>query len=328
MKLLITGATGYIGRNLLKRLLLNGELNINILARGNTSIPGIDSVSLIRQDICNLVEDVFRNRSYDIAVHLAALMSDKDYLPRSEFERVNVEGTRKLVMSLRGCRLKQFIHISTVGVYGPTGVAPVREEEAYGNNLTDYEWSKMEAEKVVLDCCRRIGIPVTILRLGLMYGDGMKYVWPNIIDSIANNKMKIIGEGKALIQLSYIRDIIEGISLALGNRSAYDSVLNICGAQVCSISEVFSTIADLLGVARPKKIPFTPVYLLSRILSHVPDSLKTLQMRLITPHRVSFFKDNHVYSIVKANKVLNFNPQYDIYNGMKGMIESYGRSQA
>lgn len=324
MKIFITGATGYIGSHLIKYLLdvKRENTDITALVRGNNLPWDSNSIHLIRCDLAELSQNIFCNQRYDAAIHLAALMADKDYLPRSEFERVNVKGTEKLIMAIKECRLKQFIHISTVGVYGPTGAKPVGEEDGYGERLSDYEWSKMESEKVAITCCKEAGIPLTILRLGLMYGDGMTYGWPSVVDSIEKGKFRIIGDGESLMQLSYIRDIVEGITLTIENHKSYNSIFNLCGEEVCSISEVFNTVADILRVSRPKKIPFFPTYLLSQILNLIPDFLKGNRLRLITPHRVLFFKENHVYSVEKAKRLLNFHPKYSLKEGMQNMIGS------
>lgn len=323
MKLLVTGATGYIGRTLVNSLLEKREAEppeITALVRDSAGVRECGPIHPVEGELATLAEGAFHGRRFDVAVNLAALMADRDCLPRSEFERVNVEGTRRLILSLRECRLKQFIHISTVGVYGPTGPVPAREEDGYGERLSDYEWSKMEAEKVAVDCCRRIGVPLTILRLGLMYGEGMTYGWPSTVEAIRRGKMRIIGNGSALIQLSYIRDVVEGITLAIGNPRAYDSAFNICGGEVMTVAGVFHTIADLLGVPRPGTVPFAPVYLLSHLLSLVPDALKGPSLRLVTPHRVRFFREHRVYDIGKAESILHFHPRYGVKEGMRNMI--------
>ena len=132
--------------------------------------------------------------------------------------------------------------------------------------------------------------------------------------------MKIIGDGKPLIQLSYVYDIIRGIYDSMGNQSTFGATINLCGDDVCSISEVFNKIADILKVPHPGKIPYKPLYLLSLGLVHFPKFLKPKKIRLITPHRIRFFKENHVYSIAKARQVINFCPQYDLKSGLQRMI--------
>tara|TARA_B100000315_G_scaffold260500_1_gene322417 strand:+ start:1521 stop:2504 length:984 start_codon:yes stop_codon:yes gene_type:complete len=319
----MTGAMGFLGDNILRYLLDSGEnIDITALVRRD-DFSWKDRVRSVTSDLEDISPDVISGQRYDVAIHLAALMADKDDIPRSEFYRINVEGTKRLITAMRKSGLRQFIHISTVGVYGSTGTNPVEEEGKYGEKLSNYEWSKMEAEKVAIACCKEIGVPLTILRIGLMYGEGMSYGWPSTIRSIQKKEMRIIGEGNALIQLSYIRDIVEGIALTIGNKLAYDSIFNLCGEQVCSLSKVFSIIAHILDVPVPQKVPFLPVYALSQVLSYVPESFKGDKLKLLTPHRVVFFRENHVYNIEKARNTLGFCPKYSVVEGMETTIKDY-----
>ena len=163
------------------------------------------------------------------------------------------------------------------------------EESKYGSDLTAYETSKVNAEIICRELCLKFDIPLTILHLGLMYGEGLKYGWPDVISLIQKGEMKIIGDGKPLIQLSYVHDIIRGIYDSMGNQSTFDETINLCGNDACSISEVFNKIVDILKVLRPGIIPFKPLYLLSIGLVHFPKFLKPKKIRLLTPHRLRFF---------------------------------------
>jgi nucleoside-diphosphate-sugar epimerase len=324
MNILVTGATGYLGGNFIKYLLKNRQsvINISTLMRTELHSWRQDEISIIKGDLTSLQEDEFCNQRYDIIVHFAALMANNDELPTSEFNSINSEGTRKLILAIKNCGVRQFIQISTVGVYGATTKVPIPEESKYGSNLSVYETSKVNAEIICRELCSKLDIPLTILRLGLMYGEGMKYGWPQVISSIQKGEMKIIGDGKPLIQLSYVHDIIRGIYDSMGNQSTFGETINLCGDDICSISEVFNKIADLLKVAHPGKFPYKPLYLLSLGLVHFPKSLKTKRIRLITPHRIRFFKENHVYSIAKASQVINFFPDHDLKSGLQKMISN------
>jgi nucleoside-diphosphate-sugar epimerase len=324
MNILVTGATGYLGGHFIKYLLKNrqSDINISVLMRTELHSWRQDKISIIKGDLTSLQEGEFCNERYDVIVHFAALMADNDELPTSEFNSVNLEGTRNLILAIKNCGVRQFIQISTVGVYGATTKNPVIEESKYGSNLSAYENSKVNSEILCKELCLKLDIPLTILRLGLMYGEGMKYGWPDVISSITKGEMKIIGDGKPLIQLSYVHDIIRGIYDSMGNQRTFGETINLCGDDICSISEVFNKIADLLKVAHPEKFPYKPLYLLSLGLVHFPKALKTKRIRLITPHRIRFFKENHVYSIAKARQIIKFSPDHDLKSGLQRMISN------
>jgi 2-alkyl-3-oxoalkanoate reductase len=324
MKILVTGATGYLGGNFIKYVLKNrqSDINISVLIRTELNSWPQDEINIIKNDLTNLKEDEFCNEKYDVIVHFAALMANNDDLPNSTFNKVNLEGTRNLIRAVKNCGVRQFIQISTVGVYGATTKVPTLEESKYGSNLSAYENSKVNAEIIAKELCANLDISLTILRLGLMYGEGMKYGWPDVINSIQKGEMKIIGDGKPLIQLSYVHDIIQGIYDSMGNQRTFGETINLCGNDVCAISEVFNEMADILKAPHPGKIPYKPLYLLSLGLLQLPKFLKSKRIRLITPHRIRFFKENHVYSISKARQVINFCPEYDLKSGLQRMISN------
>jgi len=328
MKILMTGATGYIGSKLSHFLLNQNQENLDLTLLVRQTEKSMDNarVHSIRADLRNVNQDTFQDKNYDVIIHLAALMADKEYLPKREFYNTNVEGTKKLILALAKSHIKQFIYISSVRVYGPTGIHPVKEELRYGGRLSRYAWSKMEAEKIAIENCRKVGIPLTILRPGLIYGEDMKYGWPHIIHSIEKGKMKIIGNGNALIQLSYIRDIVNGIALAIGNKDSYGKKINLCGEENCSIKEAFNRIAAILEVSPPAEIPFTPIYCLAQLLVFLPRTLKSEKLKLLTPSKVRFFKDNCVCDIEKARRILNFSPQFSLKEGLEKTIKAYTKS--
>lgn len=325
MKILITGGTGYIGTKLIQHLMGQDKkgLEIAALVRSATCRRFDFSVRLIQGDLTSLSRHVFQDESFDVVIHLAALMANCDHLPKERFYETNVSGTQALITALADCHVKQFIHISTTSVYGPTKSVPTGEETPCGKKLSRYAWSKAESEKIAAECCPKTGIPLTILRIGPVYGEDMKYGWPHVIQSIEKRRMKIIGSGRNLIQLAYIRDVIEGIALSIGNKGAYNATFNICGKDVRPIQDIFYEISSLLGVPKPGNIPFVPLYILSGLLNLFPRSMVPPSLRLLTPSRMSFFKDNHVYSIQKAKEILGFSPRYPISIGMKNTVTAY-----
>ena len=115
MNILVTGATGYLGGNFIKYLLKNNQRDINISTLMRTELHSWrqDKISIIKGDLTSLQECEFCNERYDVIVHFAALMANNDELPTSEFNSINSEGTRKLILAIKNCGVRQFIQIST-----------------------------------------------------------------------------------------------------------------------------------------------------------------------------------------------------------------------
>jgi nucleoside-diphosphate-sugar epimerase len=321
--ILVTGGTGFVGSHILDAL--SKEYNyITALVRKDSNLQRFSkgNINFIYGDLCDSKSLDLALQDIDIVIHSAALMSDRDELPKSKFYEINVKGTENLIRScLNKKELKQFIHISTVGVYGSTENGPAKESDDYGKILSDYEWSKMKAEEVVLKYLNQM--PITIIRLGQLYGPRMIYGWTNVIDMIYRDKMKIIGKGNSLIQLTHIDDIINGLKLVIDNERCHGQIFNMCGENSYKLNDVFGTIAEILGKSYPKSVPYYPVYILAYILKFIPNFVKPKPLILLTPHRAGFFKSNHIYDISKAKKYFNYNPTITLKDGMKKMIEWY-----
>lgn len=321
--ILITGGTGFVGSHLVDTLCEENNV-ITVLVRKSSNLRYLNNkkVKVVYGDLQDKesLNSVLKN--INIVIHSAALMSDRGDASRNDFSEINIAGTLNLISScLNKKELERFIHISTVGVYGSTGSFAADENNGYGNCLSSYEWSKREAEKVILRYSDKL--PITILRLGQLYGPRMFYGWTNVIEMIYMNRMITVGKGEALIQLTYIDDVVSGIKKVICNKKCVGQIFNICGKDSYKLSEVFKVIAEVLGKPYPRAVPYYPVYILACLLSLVPDLIKPKSLRLLTPHRVRFFKNNHIYDISKAKKYFGYNPTFKLPEGMEEMVKWY-----
>lgn len=251
-------------------------------------------------------------------IHCAALMAGAEWASRREFYQVNVDGTRHVLQAAVEQGVRRVLHISTVGVLGTPSLIPADETAPYGKHLSVYEWSKREAERLVLEWIQEKKIEGTILRLAQLYGPGMVYGWAQTFRAIRDGSMRVAGRGDALLHLTHVDDVVQAICLALEHpdRTAGE-VFHVAGPEALPIRGVLYTAADLMGVARPKHVPYALVHGVAIALSVVPYRLKPPALRLLTPHRVKFFRRDHVYDISKAESRLGYRPQVKVLDGFK-----------
>lgn len=324
-KILITGATGFVGGNIAGRLAENPDLEVYALLRDpkkGEALAG-KGVRIYEGDITRpetIAEPLFDT---DVIIHCAALMSNFDSEPRERFYKVNVEGTENLLRRCDSKRIKQFIHISTSGVYGVSRNNPADEDTPYGKTLSDYEWSKVRSELVVLKYAREKQIPFTVLRPSQLYGPGMYYGWLQTMNAIKSGSMVIPGEGKAKIHLLHIKDLVGAIETVLLNEKSMNRIFNVAGPEVPGVTQVFDLIAEVLGVGRSIHVPYAPVYMLSLLLCMVPLPAKNGKLKLLTPHRVRFFATDHVYDISRIKKDIGYVPRIGIREGFRDMVKWY-----
>lgn len=305
---LVTGASGFVGRKIVEALQPDRELALSVLLRN----PDKDRVltargaRIYKGDIGDpeTLKEALAGK--EIVIHSAALMSNFDSFPREEFYRINAAGTENMLKACDPARLERFLHISTVGVYGDAPSA--------------YEWSKKESERIVLKYAKERAIPFTILRPSQLYGPGMRYGWPQTIKSIKTGRMVIPGNGRARVHLLNIADLAAAVKLTLRNDSAKNRIYDIAGPEVLSIGEVFDIISEDLGVRPPARVPFSIIYFSACVLRLIPSRLKSAWLRLLTPHRLEFFARDHVYDMDAAQKELGFNPKVRVREGFTEMI--------
>ncbi|MDD5439341.1 MAG: NAD-dependent epimerase/dehydratase family protein [Candidatus Omnitrophica bacterium] len=318
----VTGGFGFVGRHIVRLLAGEGAYTISVLTRHPEQVGDLRpyGVRVCIGDITDAgtMKDSLKHQ--DIVIHCAALMSNFDRAGRKKFFDINVRGTEHVV---RGCdrkALKRFIHMSSVGVYGATGKNGAAEDSPHGTDLSLYEWSKKEAEKAVLDHAGKEALPYVILRPSQLYGEGMYYGWPSTMRSIRRGTMVLPGPGTAKIHLLNVADLAKAVGLFCKADAQAGGIYNVAGPEILSLKEVFNTLASLLGKPPVRTVPFLPVYCASLALSAVPDVIKTEAMRLLTPHRVSFFNNDHLYITEKLERALNFTPAIKVRDGFRRMI--------
>lgn len=324
-KILITGANGFLGSHLCFYF-ANKGYDVTGAVRLNAQVSNLKhkNIKIVKTKYSDDLNNVIKDADY--IVHAAALLSSSFKSKRKDFYKANVILTEELLKkAIKNKKLKKFIFISSVGIYGPTGKKFASENIAVGEGLTDYEWSKYEAEKKCQEFYKQ-GVPIIILRLSQLYGPGMKYGWPKIFKEISNKKFFLIGGAEGTIQPLYIDDAVKGVEAVVVSKVNSGEAYNMAGREIVILHDLFNQIAKLLNVGKLKNIPYGLVYSLAYFLKFVPASLKSEKLNLLTIHNISFFREFRCYDIMKAAKQLNFNPLVDIKEGLKNTLKWYQES--
>jgi UDP-N-acetyl-alpha-D-quinovosamine dehydrogenase len=175
MRILVTGASGFVGQHLCQELAASGA-SVRAFARSAACTPGSGSIEFQTGDVTDAVAVRRATIDVDVIVHLAArvhVMSDKAVDPLGQFRRVNVEGTRTLLEAAAESGVRHLIFASSVKAVGSnsdtrwTPATLARPADPYGV-------SKLEAEQLLLAHAVNEQPSVTVLRLPLLYGPGMK----------------------------------------------------------------------------------------------------------------------------------------------------------
>jgi nucleoside-diphosphate-sugar epimerase len=322
MKILVTGATGFLGGNLCKHLVKQGH-TVRALVRNPKKTEllqtiGIETTKGDLRDFNSLKNAV---KNIDIVYNIAAAW--RENLNKEEFFDTNVNGTRNILEAAYQEGVKRFVHCSTVGVHGSV-LEPLGNENSPFLPRDDYQVSKVKGELIVSEYIRENKLPIVIFRPCGIYGPtDTRFL--KLFRAIKKHYFVMIGSGNVHYHFVYIDDLIDGILLCGEKDEAIGNVYILGSNEIITINELVSTISDIMGVRTPRfSVPFLPVYYLAKICEFV---LKPLPIKSpIYGRRFDFFKSNRAFDISKAKKELGFQPRTDLKTGLIKTYEWYKSS--
>lgn len=248
MKAFVTGATGYIGHELMQYL-LNLDFDIHALVRDPSRQQLTDPrITWFKGDLNQREAVAAAMNGCSHVFHLAAYARPWAKDPQTYF-RINVEGTTNVLREAWANRVERLVYSSSCAVFGKSEGQPVRETDVRAIDFfTEYESSKFMAENQVLQYAKK-GLPAMIVSPSRVYGEG-KWTESNalsmLIKRYIDGKWHIIpGDGKALGCFSYIRDVVEGHWLAATNGKAGERY--ILGGDNASMNDFFDRVKRISG---------------------------------------------------------------------------------
>lgn len=319
-QVLVTGATGFTGGHLARKLVQKGYL-VTCLVRSGRNDEALEKIGcrIVRGDLTR--PDILKEavRGMGAVYHIAALYREEN-VPRRLFRDINVEGTRNLLEASRSAGVKRFIHCSTVGVQGEIADPPATEEAPY-NPGDAYQESKMEGEKLALDYSKSLGFPVVVFRPVGIYGPGDR----RFLKLFRYVRYGMLGSGEVLYHLTYIDDLIDGIILAGTVPGIEGEIFTLAGERYTTLNELFQIIAEVLGVKGSRRhYPVWPMYAAGAACEFLCKPLR------ISPplyrRRMDFFIKDRAFDIAKAKRILGYRPSVDLRTGIAKTAEWY-RSQ-
>ena len=308
MTVFLTGATGFIGGALLRRLLDQAE-SVRLLVRPG-STPALDhpKIQVFRGGLDDLAVLKEGMRGCDALFHLAAWARTASE-DRRLFDRTNVEGTRRIIEAAASEGVGKVVYTSTVVAIGPSNGAAADEKTVRRTGfLTEYERSKALAEEEMMAAARK-GFPAVVVSPSLVFGptDSLKRYSFNrfLIDFVAGKFTFLPGDGKQVINAVYIDDVVDGHLLALEKGKVGERY--ILGGENCSLNALAESVIDhLKKKRRPIHLPLPFL----KGLSWMEWGLSAIQGKepRITPGSIAIYRHDWAYSSDKAKRELGYRP--------------------
>jgi len=299
MKCLVTGAAGFIGNALTKRLVYEGH-QVTALIHSNTVESPVNTVQYITADITDSPSLLPVDSEWDVVFHCAAVV--KDYGSKKMFDAVNLQGTKHLVNRCKNTKCFVFLgHI----------------DYESDSNFGYYLLSKRQAEHYLLEKHAQEDFPVVIIRPGNVYGPGATTWVLRPLHAIKHNRLRLIENGKGLFHHTYIDNLIDALLLVMDSPQVLGESIDITdGDSTITWKHYFN---DLARIAGKKEIHATlskkTAYLLSRFF--MIGYAITRKPPLLTPTAVELLTSTTKISIKKAEKILRYTPKIDYEQGIK-----------
>ena len=262
---LVTGATGFIGRTVIDRLVAAGW-NVRALHRGTSEISAETGVHWVNADLNNidLLEESMQDE--DVVIHLAGVGSPSWGIDQAELLfHTNVVGTLNVVEAAKRTGVKRIVSTSSASIYGNVDSDAI-DETTVPAPSTSYGLSKLAQEDALKLASRTSGIETVSLRLFNVYGpgedmsDSNRKLIPTIARNIrAGNAITVFGDGRQTRDFVHVDDVAEAIVTSASVPLSTSDVINIGTGVGTSILEVIETVAaNLQTVANLQYKPARP----------------------------------------------------------------------
>lgn len=315
MKALVTGATGFTGSTLARRLIEDGH-DVRALCRPGSQIDPLveEGVEIIEGDITDRGSVAQAVRGVEKVYHIAACFRTAGH-DDQYYRAVNRDGTSHVLQAARRYGCERVIHCSTGGVHGhiEPEIAPADETTRF-NPGDIYQVTKLEGELLAKEAIGS-GQPVTIFRPAGIYGPGDLRLL-KLFQAIRKRWFVLFGKGDVNFGLVYIDDLVDGIILCGDRAEALGETFILSGPESMPLREMVHTIAAILEVDPPRwRFPVSPLLVAAALCEAicVPLGIEPPLHR----RRAHVFVKNREFTHAKATRLLDYRPGVGAEEGLR-----------
>ena len=325
-KILITGATGFLGSRLVE--IMSTIKGLEILATGRTlKTQNISKKSNLKYILGNLEDTKFVDslvKGVDTIIHTAALSSQMGN-PK-DFQRANVEATKHLLKAAKANKIKKFIFISSPSVYFRfKHQLELKESDSLPKPVNSYAYSKREAEKLV----QSSKIPYIILRPRALIGRGDKVIMPRILRAHREGRLMRMGDETNRVDITPVSNVVDAIILALdADKKAVNQIYNISNGKPELLWPILDKLLSQLQLPRPtKQISLKLVLVVAKLMELHAKWINGYREPALTVYGVGTLTMSFGMDISKAKKLLGYHPNQSVQEALNEFVEWYTSEQ-
>lgn len=313
MNILVTGATGFIGRHLVSAL--SKTYPVRSLVRKSSDITPLKdlNVQLAFGDL--LVKDSIGPAldGIDLVYHLAGEVYARR---KRDFYNGNVLATQNLLDACKEKSTKRIIFLSSIGVYKPADKGTLLTEESECKPLTIYGKTKLQAEALI----KRCNIPWVIVRGPIIYGPYQPPVVNRLfLDAFIKRKMYTVGKGDNPRSLCFIGNLVDGLMLLANKKEANGKIYILSDDSPYAVDEVIRAISGAIG--QEVKMAHLP-----KLLGNISWQINNLMGKLFDLYFIELYamKTMQLHwecDIRKAKNEIGYNPHFNLEMGIRSTID-------
>ena len=313
LRLLLTGATGFLGTALVNRLLNERGLELTVSVRRESSKLTPDVRSVVVGDL-DTADWSLALPGIDVVIHAAArvhIMNDTASDPLTEYRKVNFEGTLNLARQAVQAGVKRFIFISSIKVNGEETMPgkPFTADDA-SNPVDPYGVSKAETEQSLLELAASTGLEVVIIRPVLVYGPGVKANFRSLMKWLNKGiplPLRLIRNKRSLVALDNLVDLI---TICIDHPNAVNEVFLVSDNEDLSTTELLRRVGNALGM--PARLLPVPAWMIGVFATLV--GKRDMSQRLLGSLQVD---------ISKTRDLLGWIPPISVDDALKKTAQAF-----
>ncbi len=321
MVVLVTGASGFLGRRLAEMLLSKGE-TVRLLARETSRLDlrGLEACEIARTDFTEIPALTEAMRDVRIVHHCAGLSSD--WGSWDEFRAANIDMVANMLNAAhRAGSVARFVHVSTTDIYGYPEQAR-GEDYGFHDAGLPYNRSKGEGDRLALEFHARTGLPVTIVRPATIFGPRAKDWVVELTRLLRAGQALTVAGGHVPAGLVYVDDVAGAMMALAETPEAIGQAYNVVDPERMSWRAYMDRFADALGVCRARfDMGRFPALIVCFVCETIYRLLGMKSRPLFTRHLLLLLTRDQHFPIAKLRAVLPGFPMVGLHAGLNATLD-------
>ena len=320
MNALVTGATGFTGGHLARRLHAAGD-RVRVIARDSSHATDLARIGIevVPGDLTDRESLLRAAAGMDVIYNIGALYRAAS-LKASAYRAVNADAVVTLIECAKAAGVRRVVHCSTVGVHGDIEHPPANEDAPMRPGDV-YQETKLLGEQLGREAAARTGVELVIARPSGIYGPGDRRLL-KLFGAVARGRFLFLGNGRIFYHLTHVADLCDGFRLCATVPGAAGRTYILAGGEVTTLNELVALTSEIARVPPPRRHwPVWPFWAAGAACEALcaPFGIEPPIFR----RRVDFFTKSRAFDISRARAELGFAPRVSLREGIGRTLEWY-----